>query len=298
MRGVYCGYKRQLLAQSVTSFIPTRGRGERRWALARAGWLARAAGLDEGDNPGRSCPAARRPPGTLARQPRGRTRTGFGRSGKTEILPDAEALIGITSDEDASRWYPMGTAAGVDAGAVQRGTARGRAALELQYNDVLAGKPGKMITEVDARARTLPGRGDAPTCPPSREHPAADHRPGRSGRRGASRARMCAGQRRGERSGNRHGREHRCAARHGDAPDSNDPANPPRDDLDRLNELMRLTVLSDVYEPGSTFKMLTAAAAIDCQGRQARRRAFTARAGSRWTAARFAAGVRRTARRR
>ena len=32
-----------------------------------------------------------------------------------------------------------------------------------------------------------------------------------------------------------------------------DPANPPRDDLDRLNELMRLTVLSDVYEPGSTF---------------------------------------------
>ncbi|MFR2149323.1 MAG: penicillin-binding transpeptidase domain-containing protein [Christensenellales bacterium] len=43
-----------------------------------------------------------------------------------------------------------------------------------------------------------------------------------------------------------------------------DPANPPRDDLDKLNELMRLTVLGDVYEPGSTFKMLTASAAIDC----------------------------------
>ena len=43
-----------------------------------------------------------------------------------------------------------------------------------------------------------------------------------------------------------------------------DPQNPPRDDLEKLNELMRLTVLSDVYEPGSTFKMLTAAAAIDC----------------------------------
>jgi len=43
-----------------------------------------------------------------------------------------------------------------------------------------------------------------------------------------------------------------------------DPADPPRDDVDLLNELMRITVLSDVYEPGSTFKMLTAAAAIDC----------------------------------
>ena len=43
-----------------------------------------------------------------------------------------------------------------------------------------------------------------------------------------------------------------------------DPADPPRDDIDKLNELMRITALSDVYEPGSTFKMLTAAAAIDC----------------------------------
>ena len=43
-----------------------------------------------------------------------------------------------------------------------------------------------------------------------------------------------------------------------------DPADPPRHDVDTLNELMRITVLSDVYEPGSTFKMLTAAAAIDC----------------------------------
>jgi len=42
-----------------------------------------------------------------------------------------------------------------------------------------------------------------------------------------------------------------------------DPTNPPREDIDALNELMRLTVLGDVYEPGSTFKMLTAAAAID-----------------------------------
>ena len=43
-----------------------------------------------------------------------------------------------------------------------------------------------------------------------------------------------------------------------------DPANPPREDTEKLTELMRITTLSDVYEPGSTFKMLTASAAIDC----------------------------------
>ncbi|MBR4067639.1 MAG: PASTA domain-containing protein [Clostridia bacterium] len=42
-----------------------------------------------------------------------------------------------------------------------------------------------------------------------------------------------------------------------------DPNDPPRGEADALNDLMRIRLISDAYEPGSTFKILTAAAAID-----------------------------------
>ncbi len=42
-----------------------------------------------------------------------------------------------------------------------------------------------------------------------------------------------------------------------------DPNNPPRDDVETLQDLMRIKLISDAYEPGSTFKVLTAAAALD-----------------------------------
>ena len=43
-----------------------------------------------------------------------------------------------------------------------------------------------------------------------------------------------------------------------------DPNDPPRSEADALQQLMRIRLISDAYEPGSTFKILTAAAAIDC----------------------------------
>ncbi len=42
-----------------------------------------------------------------------------------------------------------------------------------------------------------------------------------------------------------------------------DPNDPPREDVSALTDLMRIRLVSDAYEPGSTFKILTAAAAID-----------------------------------
>ena len=48
----------------------------------------------------------------------------------------------------------------------------------------------------------------------------------------------------------------------GSSPDY-DLNQPPRNDMDLLNELSRNYAVTDVYEPGSTFKILTLAAAID-----------------------------------
>lgn len=42
-----------------------------------------------------------------------------------------------------------------------------------------------------------------------------------------------------------------------------DPNDPPREQMDALQSLMRIRLISDSYEPGSTFKILTAAAALD-----------------------------------
>ena len=42
-----------------------------------------------------------------------------------------------------------------------------------------------------------------------------------------------------------------------------DPNNPPRGQIDALNQMMRIRLITDAYEPGSTFKILTAAAALD-----------------------------------
>ena len=175
--------------------------------------------------------------------------------------PEYNRIKGLTFDEDVSRWYPIKTAlaqvlglCNVD-GVVQSG-------LELKYEDVLAGEPGKMVTEVDARARTLPdgvtmyvpaAAGNTLRLTIDREVQSAVERA----------VRECAAVNEAQQVQAIVMDVNTGAVRAMAMYPTYDPADPPRDDVEKLNELMRITVLSDVYEPGSTFKMLTAAAAID-----------------------------------
>ncbi len=179
-----------------------------------------------------------------------------------ENHPECKQLYGITFDEDVSRWYPIRNSLAQVLGLCNVDGV-GQSGLELKYEDVLAGKPGKMVSEVDARARTLPDgvtlyvpaeAGNTLRLTIDREVQSAVERA----------VRECAQVNEAEQVQAIVMDVDTGAVRAMAMYPSYDPADPPREDAKLLGELMRITVLSDVYEPGSTFKMLTAAAAIDC----------------------------------
>lgn len=176
--------------------------------------------------------------------------------------PDSDRLSGIAFDEDVSRWYPMGGILAQVLGLCNVDGV-GQSGLELKYDETLSGKPGRIVAEVDAKARTLP---DGVTLYEPAE-------PGKTLQLTIDREVQAAV----ERAVRECAQVNEAQQVQAIVMDVNtggvlamamyptyDPADPPREDIDTLNELMRITVLSDVYEPGSTFKMLTAAAAIDC----------------------------------
>ena len=251
----------KLLAQSVTSFILTARPRDVKDVQALADVLERELGLSAERTVSRLS-GSKAASVTLARQVSREDADRLRAIRQGAENPDSDALIGITFDEDASRWYPMGILLAQVLGLCNV-DGEGQSGLELKYDDVLAGKPGKIVTEVDARARTLPDgvtlyipaeQGNTLRLTIDRDVQAAVERA----------VRECA-------------QVNEAVSVQAIAMDVNtgavlamamyptyDPQDPPRDDLEKLNELMRLTVLSDVYEPGSTFKMLTAAAAIDC----------------------------------
>ena len=251
----------KLLAQSVTSFILTARPRDVKNVNALAGVLARELGLSE-ETIIKKLSGSKAASVMLARQISREDADRLRAIRQSAENPDSDALIGITFDEDVSRWYPMGTLLAQVLGLCNV-DGEGQSGLELKYNDELSGKPGRIVTEVDARARTLP---DGVTLyVPAEQGHTLRLTIDRDVQAAVERAvRECA-------------QVNDAVSVQAIAMDVNtgavlamamyptyDPANPPRDDLDKLNELMRLTVLGDVYEPGSTFKMLTASAAIDC----------------------------------
>lgn len=171
------------------------------------------------------------------------------------------ALSGITFDQDSLRFYPFGSALSQVLGLTTIDGV-GQSGLEQQYDQVLRGTPGRIVTEVDAKARTLPG-GQTSYIPATK---GADVKLTIDSTIQSFVERAL--------------RE--CIAVNGAnrvmaiVMDPNtgkilamaispsfDPNEPPRSDLDALRAGMRIQLISDVYEPGSTFKIVTTAAALD-----------------------------------
>lgn len=181
------------------------------------------------------------------------------------LKTETDASVGlnaITFDEDARRWYPYGTLLSQVMG-LTNVDSQGQSGLEQQYEDVLAGVEGKYLRQVDARNRILGG--SEGYYVPSQQGDTLVLTVDATIQQICEKAmRECMAVNEAEsvlcivsdvRTG---GILAMCMK-----PDY-DPNDPPRNDAETLTELMRITAVSDAYEPGSTFKILTAAAALDC----------------------------------
>ena len=180
------------------------------------------------------------------------------RSGSKEMQ---RLLRGVSFDEDSRRWYVKGAFLSQALGLTNVDSV-GQSGLETQYETLLRGKPGALRTEVDARSRLLPdGK--------------VEYEPPQAGctLRLTIDAAMQGVVEKAMREclAVNDAKSVQCIVMDVNTgailalcmkPDY-DPNDPPRNDVETLKDLMRITAVTDVYEPGSTFKMLTCAAALD-----------------------------------
>ncbi len=175
--------------------------------------------------------------------------------------PDQACLSALAFDEDVSRWYPYGSLLTQVLGLTTIDS-EGQSGLESQYEAVLAGMEGSYLRQVDARNRVIAGTEGwyIPSQQGSSLQLTIDvtiqeivekaMRECLEVNSAASVTCIVSDVRTGEILA-------LCIK-----PDY-DPNEPPRSDVSALTQLMRITAISDVYEPGSTFKIITAAAALD-----------------------------------
>ena len=175
----------------------------------------------------------------------------------------AAALRGVSFDEDVRRWYPRGAFLTQVLGLTNVEQV-GQSGLEMVYEDTLRGVPGVLKTEVDARARLLPD-GKTSYIPAQSGHTLQLTVNADIQAIVEKAARECLEV--------NQARAVQCVVMDPNTgavlamcmkPDY-DLNDPPRNDVEKLQELMRITAVTDVYEPGSTLKMLTCAAALDSE---------------------------------
>lgn len=170
-------------------------------------------------------------------------------------------LKALSFDEDICRYYPYGTLLSQVLG-LTTVDSEGQSGLESQYENVLRGTEGSYLRQVDARNRVLSGMEG--WYIPSQQGCGLELTIHADIQEIVEKAmRECIEVNKAEaviclvsdvRTGGLLAMSmYPCY----------DPNDPPRNDTQTLTEQMRITAISDVYEPGSTFKMLTASAALD-----------------------------------
>ena len=175
--------------------------------------------------------------------------------------PEEACLNALVFDEDTSRYYPHGAFLTQVLGLTTIDS-EGQSGLEARYESVLAGVEGSYLRQVDARNRTLAGlegwyipsrQGSTLklTCDADIQE-IVDKAMRECVEVNEAASVMCIV------TDVRTGGILAMSIK----PDY-DPNEPPRSDVAALTEMMRISTISDVYEPGSTFKILTAAAALD-----------------------------------
>ena len=173
----------------------------------------------------------------------------------------AKLLSGLYLEEESKRYYPMGELACQVLGLTTIDGV-GQAGLEQSLDSYLSGKEGRVLEEIDGKGRELSYS--------SSEYIAAIEGGSveltidasiQSFAEKAAREAISVNNAKAVRILVMHPQTGEILAMV-NKPDY-DLNDPPRNDVAALTELMRNRCITDAYEPGSTFKILTAAAALD-----------------------------------
>ena len=184
----------------------------------------------------------------------------------------AYKLAGVTVDEDYKRYYEYGTLASKVLG-FTGGDNQGIIGLEVKYDEILKGEPGKILTVTDARGVEIDGTGER------RKEPVAGNTLRTSldvniQKYVQQAALKVMEEKQAERvsillMNPQNGEIYACV----NVPefDLNDPftlnteetSSDRKKKQDLLNQMWRNPCLNDTYEPGSTFKIITMAAGLE-----------------------------------
>ena len=173
----------------------------------------------------------------------------------------SKALSGLYLEEESRRYYPMGEFAAQLIGLTTI-DGEGQAGLEKSLDRYLSGREGRVLEEIDGKGRAL-------------SYSSSEYIPAVNG--GSVTLTLDASiQAFAEQAAREALSVNNAKAVRVLAMDPNtgeilalvnkpdfDLNDPPRNDVQTLTERMRNRVVSDAYEPGSTFKMITAASALE-----------------------------------